>query len=210
MKDAGTIVSMDAGLSVADQSRGLDWAHWLLRSVRQRCDGILFEKLESGDAAHGAWREYVRARFLPVLGPALLQAWVRAEQRDAEALVEYEGLLGNLLTRAEHERSAHAAEVLLGRTRGASYQGPLGHYRRAVEEGRAEGHILIVWAAVSYLFQLTPSAMLAEYLRLEWETATRDLAGVPMPFGASAIDKVVMEALKGLQSEPLLVTRKEA
>lgn len=210
MKDAGTIVSMDSGLSVADQSRGLDWAHWLLRSVRQRSDGILFEKVEAKDTAHGAWRNFVRDRFLPVLGPALLQAWQLAENRDSEALTHYDATHAQLLTVSERERSTHAAQVLLARTRGARYQGQLGRYRTAVQEANAEGHIIIVWAAVSHLFQLTPSAMMAEYLRLEWETATRDLSGVAMPFGVGAIDQVVLETLKCLQGEPLLVNRKEA
>lgn len=210
MKDAGTIVSMDSGLSVADQSRGLDWAHWLLRSVRQRCDGVLLDKLDCKTTAQASWRTFVRDRFLPVFGPALLQAWRLAEDRDVEALVRFDLAHSQTLTVAEDERSTHAAGVLLARTRGARYQGPLGHYRTAVAEGRAAGHMVIVWAAVAHLFQLTPSILIAEYLRLEWETATRDLAGVPMPFGAAAIDQVVMETLKHLQSEPSLLTRKEA
>lgn len=211
MKDAGTIVSMDAGLSVADQSRGLDWAHWLLLSVRQRSDGILFEKVTAKDVAHGAWRQFVRDRFQPVLGPALLRAWQLAEVRgDTEALVSYDAVHSGMLQGTEAARSARAGSLLLARTRGARYQGPLGHYRTAVKEGRADGHIILVWAAVAYLFQLTPSAMLAEYLRLEWETATRDLQGVAIPFGAGAIDHVVLETMKGLQAEPTLVNRKEA
>lgn len=201
---------MDSGLSVADQSRGLDWAHWLLRSVRQRCDGVLMMRQNDKDSVHAHWRQFVQSRFLPVLGPALLAAWRQAEGRDAAALVQYEFTHRQTLSASERERSIRAAGLLLKRTKGARYQGPLGHYRAAVAEGKADGHMILVWAAVAHLFQLTPSAMIAEYLRLEWETATRDLPGVVAPFGSSSIDCVAIETLRLLQSEPALVSRKEA
>ena len=211
MNAPAPIVSIDSGLSVTEQSRGLDWAHWLLRSIRQRCDGVLLGKLESKATAQSEWRTFIRDRFLPALGPALLQAWKFAEARDVSALIRFDQEQNRTLSKEERARSVRAADILLTRTRGARYSGALGQYRNAVDDEQATGHIVIVWAAVAHLFQLTPSVMLAEYLRLEWEAATRDVPGVPMPFGASAIDVVVLETLKAsVPGEPSLLDRQEA
>ena len=67
-----------------------------------------------------------------------------------------------------------AGAVLLKSTKHARYQGVLGRLREAVEQGRCEGHIAIVWAAVGHFFQLSLTNGIAEYLRLEWDMAARD------------------------------------
>ncbi len=210
MSETGIIVSMDAAVSVAEQTRGLDWAHWLLRSVRQRCEGVLLQKGEGKAVMHQHWRLFVRERFLPLLAPSLIRAWQLADARDVHGVLQLEQGLASQLSSDEQARAILAGRVLLARTHGARYQGTLGHYRAAVEEGRADGHVLAVWPSVAQLFQLTPVAMLAEYLRLEWETATRDLPGVALPQGSYAIGKLAAAALSGLQAELRLVDRKEA
>ena len=210
MKETETIVSMDAALSVSDQTRGLDWAHWLLRSVRQRCDGVLLKPGEDKNLMHAQWRTFVRDQFLPSLAPGLMQAWQLVEERNVVGLLQLEQELAASLAKDELERATTAGRVLLKRTRGARYQGALGHYRKAVEEKQVEGNILIVWPAVAHLFQLPPAAMLSEYLRLEWETAVRDLSGIALPFGAGAFTRVVATALQSMQSELRLMGRKEA
>ena len=200
---------MDAGLSVDDQTRGLDWVHWLLRSVRQRCPSVVMQRIEDRVTAQSQWRKFVRERFLPELGELLLRAWSQAEARDVAGLMECETRLASILNEEESERSILAGRLLLECTQGALYQGVLGHFRTAVEEERAAGHIGIIWPALAAMFQLTPAAMLAEYLRLEWDTTTRELVGVAAPLGSCAITKVASETLMRRQGEPRVLRRRK-
>jgi len=211
MKDAGTIVSMDAGLSVTDQSHGLDWVHWLLRSVRQQCDGLIWPRKEHKTLLQIDWRTFAKERFIKHLSPRLLDAWHAAESRDPLALIEIEHAWAAILNDEEQARSIRAGTLLLKRTNGARYQGVLGHYRTAVQSGAASGHIGIAWPALAHLFQLTPATMLAEYLRLEWETATRELDGVMSPIGSGAFQHIVGRSLSPVPHSPrLLLRRREA
>ena len=57
----------------------------------------------------------------------------------------------------------------------------LGRLREAVDQGRCDGHIAIVWAAVGHFFQLSLTNVIAEYLRLEWDMVARD-AHVQAPY----------------------------
>jgi hypothetical protein len=115
-----------------------------------------------------------------------------------------------LLAEPERERSIEAGTVLLARTEGARYQGALGHYREAVGQGLADGHIGVVWPCLAQLFQLSAAAMLAEYLRMEWETAARDLPGVAQPVGSVAFAKVVELTLHPELAQPNIVRRGKA
>jgi len=209
MKDAGSIVSMEADVSVMEQTQGLDWVHWLLRSVRQRCEGVVWQRMERKPTVQVQWRGFVRERFLPQLSSALLEMWELAATRDCAALIEAETRWSALLNDSERQRSMRAGHLLLQRTHGARYQGALGHYRVAVDEGTASGHIGVVWPTLAQLFQLTPAAMLSEYLRLEWETSTRELVGVAQPIGSGSFSKVVSAALSRSTPEPRVLRRRQ-
>lgn len=208
MKGGGSIVSMDAALSVAEQAHGLDWVHWLLRTVRQRCDGVVWPARDRKTLIQIEWRAFAKQRFESELSPLLLRAWRACEARDTDALVALEQAWATILSEEENERSIRAGKLLLKRTTGARYQSVLGHYRMAVKEGTASGHIGIAWPALAHLFQLTPATMLAEYLRLEWETATRELDGVMTPIGSGAFDQVVARALSSMNNQPRVLHRR--
>ena len=208
MNDMGTIVSMDADLSVNDQSHGLDWVHWLLRSVRQQCEGVIWPRQEHKTLLQIEWRAFAKARFIKQLSPLLLEGWRASEARDPGALIDIEQAWSATLNEGEQARSIRAGSLLLKRTNGARYQGVLGHYRTAVQSGAAAGHIGIAWPALAHLFQLTPATMLAEYLRLEWETATRELEGVMTPIGTGAFQHVVANALSPMPHSPRLLHRR--
>jgi urease accessory protein UreF len=210
MKDAGSIVSVDAGVSLDEQAHGLDWVHWLLRSVRQQCEGVVLERQETKTQMHTRWRAFVRERFERGLGSALIEAWNTAALRDAEGLVALEARWRQQLTDEESERSLLAGQLLLKRTQGARYQGALGHFRQHVDDGRADGHIGIVWPALAHLFQLSPAIMLSEYLRLEWETAVRDLNGIAQPFGQASMVKVAARVLAQVNASPPVLRRQQA
>lgn len=208
MKDAGSIVSMDASLSVTDQSHGLDWVHWLLRSVRQQCDGLIWPKKDRKILLQIDWRSFAKEKFIRHLSPRLLAAWHASEARDPMALLDVEQTWASLLNEEEQTRSIRAGTLLLKRTNGARYQGVLGHYRTAVQSGAASGHIGVAWPALAHLFQLTPATMLAEYLRLEWETATRELDGVMPPIGTGAFQHIVGRSLSPVPQSPRLLRRR--
>ena len=208
MKDGGSIVSMDATLSVTEQAHGLDWVHWLLRTVRQRCNGVVWPARDHKMLIQIEWRAFAKQRFETELSPLLLKAWRHSETRDIAALVALEQAWAAILSTEENERSIRAGKLLLKRTNGARYQSVLGHYRMAVQAGEASGHIGVAWPALAHLFQLTPATMLAEYLRLEWETATRELDGVMTPIGSGAFDQVVARALSSMNNPPRVLHRR--
>lgn len=206
---AGVIVSMDERVPVDDLAQGLDWVRWMLRSVRHRCEGVILERPDFAADLRLLWRAFVRDRFVPALGGILLDAWRASAAGDIAKLVHLEAEWAWHLTDEELERSIAAGRLLLNSTRGARYQGTLGHLREAVARGEARGLIGVVWPAVAHLFQLTPAALLAEYLRLEWETASRDLWGVHEPRLNFSIPAVVSQVLSfGGASEPQVLRRR--
>lgn len=211
MKGPGSIVSVDAGVSVAEQTRGLDWVHWLLRSVRQSCRGIVLPQAEfnaRADSVRAAWRSFVETRFVPTLGPALLEAYAAVASRDPAAMHQLDTVWAKALSDDEAERSMEAGDTLLRRTAGARYQGALGHYRETVDAGNAAGHIGAVWPCVAHLFQLPAATLLAEYLRLEWETMTREMPPLATPIGSVSIEQVVARVLHPGLVEPRVLGRK--
>ena len=209
MKDAGSIVSMDATVPVEDLAQGLDWVRWMLRSVRHRCAGVVLEQPEEAALIRMLWRGFVQERFIGGLGQVLVQAWESSVAGDVRRLIAHEGEWAWNLTDEELQRSLAAGRLLLNSTRGARYQGVLGHLREAVDAGQAQGLIGVVWPAVAHLFQLTPATLLAEYLRLEWETATRDLYGVHEPRLSWSIPAVVSRVLNASDAgEPRVLRRR--
>ena len=208
-KVVGSIVSMDERVPLDDLAQGLDWVRWMLRSVRHRCEGVVLERPDSSAEISLLWRGFVQNRFVPGLGQVLMEAWEASSAGDVRRLVEQEAEWAWHLNDDELARSIAAGRLLLSSTRGARYQGALGHLREAVDGGRAKGLIGVVWPAVAHLFQLTPAALLAEYLRLEWETATRDLYGVNEPRLSYSIPAVVSRVLNaGKADEPRVLRRR--
>ena len=208
-KAVGSIVSMDQAVPVDDLALGLDWVRWMLRSVRHRAEGVVLERPETREAIRGLWKGFVNDRFVPGLGHVLMGAWEASATGDLPRLIELEAEWAWHLNDEELERSIHAGRVLLNSTKGARYQDTLGHLREAVALGQAKGLIGIVWPAVAHLFQLTPAVLLAEYLRLEWETATRDLHGVHEPRLSWSIPAVVSRVLhSGAAAEPRVLRRR--
>ncbi|MCF7788488.1 MAG: hypothetical protein K9N47_20370 [Prosthecobacter sp.] len=152
---------------IEDWSRGLDWVKWLLGSVRARMEVLLVEDVaEWNDFAEGLLREAV--------GPALKSAWQSARANDLAGLITASSKLSAQLSPEVCQRSLLAGAVLLKSTKHARYQGVLGRLREAVEQGKCDSHIAIVWAAVGHFFQLSLTNVIAEYLRLEWDIVARD------------------------------------
>lgn len=164
-----------------DWARGLDWVDWLFSSIRQRMTHLHFQPPSSNKLQRFqiAWEEFAQEPLQNLLIPQLTQAWKTAEAMQLEALISADAKFESSLSEAEKAQSLEAGRLLLKATRGAKYQGILKQYRTAIEEGRAPGHFLYVWATVGHFFQLSLTNLVAEYLRLEWQTATRDLPGSP-------------------------------
>lgn len=178
-----------------------------MASVRQRCAGVLLARTSDKDSVHKLWRAFVTEK-MPALGTLLLDARHAMDARDVVALVRVSNEGAKLFTPEECQRSMEAGELLLKRTRAARYQGALGHLRESIERGECEPHIFVVWPCLASLFQLSAATMLAEYLRLEWETATRDLRGLPQPVGSVAFGKVVERMLNPALKAPVVLKRK--
>ncbi|MDB6137826.1 MAG: hypothetical protein JWO94_898 [Verrucomicrobiaceae bacterium] len=210
IKGAGSIVSMDERVPLDDLAQGLDWVRWMLRSVRHRCEGVVLERPDSSAEINLLWRGFVRERFIPGLGHVLMDAWRASAEGKVPDLIEQEAEWAWHLNDDELSRSLAAGRLLLKSTQGARYQGTLGHLREAVDGGRAKGLIGVVWPAVAHLFQLTPATLLAEYLRLEWETATRDMYGVSEPRLSFSIPAVVSRVLNGGTADEPRVLRRRA
>lgn len=178
---------------IEDWSRGLDWVKWLLGSVRARVDVLLVEEV-------GAWNAAAESVLRQAAGPALKSAWQSARANDLAGLVEASSRLSSRLSPAACQRSLQAGAVLLKSTKHARYQGVLGRLREAVEQGRCDSHIAVVWAAVGHFFQLSLTNVIAEYLRLEWDMAARDThLQVPYAgqFGIAGITSRIMSDASG-------------
>ncbi|WP_395739169.1 urease accessory UreF family protein [Prosthecobacter sp.] len=182
---------------IEDWSRGLDWVKWMLGSVRAR-----LETLVAGDVS--AWNVFAEGVLREAIGPALKAAWRSAHTNDLAGLIEAAARLSSQLPAEACQRSLLAGAVLLKSTRHARYQGVLGRLREAVEQGRCDGHIAIVWAAVGHFFQLSLTNVIAEYLRLEWDIATRDEA-VPAPYaGKYSIAGLTSQVMRDASAESAL------
>ncbi len=203
-----SVVSMDCSVTLAEQGRGLDWVHWLMRSLRHKCDGIVLERPETKTALVTDWKEFVNNRFMPLIAPVLVKTFRALAAKNMDEVRAQEGLLESKLKKAEADRSRQAGTILLARTRGARHQGVLGLYRESVKKGESAGHVAIAWPAVAHLFQLSIATMLAEYLRLEWETAAREMDNASAPTGMVSIPRVVEAVLSTFPEEPQVVKKK--
>ena len=163
----------DEGQIIEDWSRGLDWVKWLLGSVRARVEVLLAE-----DAR--VWNDFAETLLREAVGPALKTAWQCAHANDLSGLISASAKLSSQLLPDACQRSVQAGAVLLKSTKHARYQAVLGRLREAVEQGRCDCHIAVVWAAVGHFFQLSLTNVIAEYVRLEWDIVTRDTPA-PVP-----------------------------
>jgi len=160
----------DAGI-IEDWAQGLDWVRWLLGSVRARLDELTVRV--EGAAFEKAWADFSTGVVFDSLGLALMDGWQAVVKGDMQALLRVDERLSSELTPELAECSVKAGALLLKSTRHARYQGLLGRLREAVAQGRGEGHFLVAWAAVGHFFQLPLTSVIAEYVRLEWDIASR-------------------------------------
>jgi hypothetical protein len=181
---------------IEDWARGLDWVKWLLGSVRARTEGLMVEE--------GAWEDFAGGLLLETIGPALKTAWQSAQAGDLAGLIAVDEALSARLPPELARRSLQAGAVLLKSTRQARYQAVLGRLREAVGQGRCEGHIAVIWPAVAHFFQLSLANVIAEYLHLEWDIATRDATGVAKPAGKHGIAGLTSQVMRGESSEAVL------
>jgi hypothetical protein len=170
---------------IEDWARGLDWVKWLLGSVRARMEVLMVEC--DTRAVTVAWDDFAADVVPAVLGPALKSAWQCAHAGDVTGLIAADVALSAQLSPAAAKRSRQAGALLLKSTRQARYQGVLGRLREAVGKGDCSGHLAVVWAAVGHFFQLSLTNVIAEYLHLEWDIATRDGRAHDKPTGQYSI-----------------------
>lgn len=184
-----------AETALEDWSRGLDWVQWLFSSIRQRHSGLYFHAAGlpntglyprtalSHQALAARWENFIQSDLRGPLGSTLLQAWQAVQEQNLSRLAELDATLDESLPPALRASSREAGERLLQGTRGARYQGLLGRYRTLKEEGKTSGHFFLVWAAVAHFFQLSLTNVIAEYIRLEWDLAARQVnpSAAPLP-----------------------------
>ncbi|HEY1049908.1 MAG TPA: urease accessory UreF family protein, partial [Prosthecobacter sp.] len=178
---------------IEDWARGLDWVKWLLGSVRARTSLLMVAGKPR--PVHFAWADFAEGLLPDTLGPALKEAWECAQAGDLEGLMAVDAELSASLPPELSRRSLQSGAVLLKSTQHARYQAVLGRYREAVADGRSAGNIAVVWAAVGHFFQLSLANVIAEYLHLEWDIATRDAPWMAKPkaqLGVTALTGMVM------------------
>ncbi len=208
MSDRAAVLSFDRHASAEEMAGGLAWVRWLLGSVRARCEHLHFHPPSlSGPDVYSRWTSFNANRFQRFAAGRLAEAWQAADGRDVDAVIAVDAGLSDWMEEIEISRSRKAGEILLRTTKGARYQGLLGRYRAEVEAGNAPGHFLVVWAAVGQFFQLSLVNVLAEYLRLEWELGTRDLAPAQPPAGSGSLTSMVGAAINGRGAQPSPVRR---
>lgn len=177
----------DEKRALVDWSRGLDWVAWLLGSIRARLSPERSEGLCDESAVWASWEKFASELFLPVLGPALREAWQAAQEGQTRVLLEVARRLERQLPAVVCEQSHEAAQLLLRDTRRAAFQEVLGKHRAAIEEGRCPPHLVCVWSATGVLFQLGLANVCAEYLRLEWALRCAQVPGLREPEGELGI-----------------------
>lgn len=167
--------------ALEDWARGLDWVQWMFSSIRNRMDHLHFttSRSDSTRQLQSDWNRFTEGSLTRSLSPHFSEVWQAVQSSDLAALLAADQAFSKNLDPEEAMRSVEAGRLLLKGTRQARYQGILGHYRTACDNGTAHGHFLTVWAAVAHFFQLSFASAIAEHLRLEWAMATRHLPVTP-------------------------------
>ena len=208
MSERTAVIPFDNRAPLEDLVGSFTWVTWLLQSVRARCERLHFHGGPlPGHRLRVRWERFGTERFLQHISGHLCDAWHAASRRELDSLVAIDALVERTLTPSAIARSRKAGDALLKTTRGARYQGVLGHYRAEVEAGTAHGHFIVVWAAVGHFFQLSLANVLAEYLRLEWTLGTREFATEEPPTGSFSL--LASAALNRQMEEPSLLRRRE-
>jgi hypothetical protein len=194
----GVALALHSEAAEAEHEESLGWVRWMFQSIRIRREAIIFEsEAKERNGIITDWQAFGEGVWHSALAPTLLTAWKAAEANDVRGLLAAGDALSGLLPDAARERSAAAGELLLRATQGALHQGILGRLRHELENGRAEAHLAIVWAAVAVLFQMPPADMLTEYLREEWLTALREHPHPHEPQGPVSFSALAHRALRG-------------
>ncbi|MBL9115472.1 MAG: hypothetical protein JNJ83_10745 [Verrucomicrobiaceae bacterium] len=180
-------MSMDVMASLDEMQQGLDWVHWLLRSLRQRCAGIVLPEASCAADLFSRWQHLAKERFRGGMGQSLLEVMRKAADHRRVEWGPLESRWVALLSSEEAERSAKAGHWLLKSVKGARHAASLTNLAGRVMSGELVGHIGIVWPVVASTFQLPEVAMLSEYLRLEYQCAARLLPEVPLDAGGNEI-----------------------
>ena len=192
----------------AEVPHGLDWVHWLLGSVRARCELLHFHcTAASRPSLLAHWSVFANQDFARLTGPRLIEAWIAASEGWISSLEAVDAALDNSLPESAAARSLHAGAVLMKGTRGARYQGLLGHYRESLDRAGRSPHFVTAWAAVGHFFQLSLANVVAEYLRLEWELGSRHLPGTKEPKGLLSIAHLASHQLHAVRREPVALAR---
>jgi hypothetical protein len=199
-----TIVPWDVSSSVEEMAQGLEWVHWLLRSLRQRCAGIVVPESDASAEALTNWRVLALTRFPEKMGPVMLETMRVTAQRRYRELRDLELAWEAALTAEEAERSVFAGHCLLKSLAGARHVGGLETVRAAIQRGELAGHIGLVWPVVAVVFFLSEVAMLGEYLRLEYQCAMRAKSEVPLDAEAASLVKSVRLVMKECSLEGYL------
>lgn len=193
----GVALALHSEAAEAEHEESLGWVRWMFQSIRIRREAIIFEsEAKERNGIITDWQAFGEGVWHSALAPTLLTAWKAAEANDVRGLLAAGDALSGLLPDAARERSAAAGELLLRATQGALHQGILGRLRHDLENGRAEAHLAIVWAAVAVLFQMPPADMLTEYLREEWLTALREHPQPHEPQGPVSFSALAHRALR--------------
>lgn len=208
MSGLAVIQPLSTEFSPDDVLHGLDWVRWLLGGVRARCELLCFESHSTRRAALlGHWSAFAKNEFDRVTGPRLVEAWMAASEGRIAILERVDAGLEESLPEAVARRSRHAGSVLMKGTRGARYQGALGHYRESLERAGRSPHFVTAWASVGHFFQLSLASLVGEYLRLEWELGSRHLPGCTEPKGLLSVAHLASHQLHAVRREPAVVAR---
>jgi hypothetical protein len=180
--------------ALEDWARGLDWVQWLLSSIRQRMEHLhcTTSRPASEKLLCQEWSRFTENSLTTSVAPHFREVWQAVHSSNLQALLAADAAFSKSLSAEEAERSVEAGRLLLKATNKARYQGLLGHYRNACENGTSHGHFLTLWAAVADFFQLSLASAIAEYLRLEWAMATRHLPVTPELVNLPQITAAVM------------------
>ena len=193
----GVALALHTEAARIEHEETLAWVRWIFQGIRARREAIVFHTSAANrEGVIADWQQFAADLWHPTLAPALLQAWKAAHEEDVSWLLASGNDLSRRLPEDACERSAAAGGLLLKATHGAKYTGVLGRLRHELTHVSTDTHLVMVWAAVSVLFQVPPLDVLAEYLREEWLTALREHPELHEPQGPLCFTAMAQRALR--------------